>query len=68
MITGFIATCPACGKDTRIPTTKIKDSTPLSNFPWFERGKCENCSTPLRIELDLRVTKTTIVPPGEMPR
>jgi len=60
MITGFLTTCPKCNKQTQIPTKKIKDSTPLSNLPWWEKGNCQHCKTPIVIELDVRVTKTHI--------
>ena len=61
MITGFITTCPSCKKETRIPTLKIKDTSQLYDFPWWEKGNCQWCGVGIYIDIDIRVTKTELV-------
>lgn len=63
MITGFLTICPKCKQGTEIPTKKIKDSTPLSDFPWWERGSCSHCGAKIFVTLDIRVTSTRLDDP-----
>lgn len=59
MIKGFITTCPNCQELTRIPTTKF-ESEPQPPYPWYERGKCEHCQTPIKMEIHNKSMKTEI--------